>query len=829
MNGWYRDRISRGCWGRVLVFVVVLMTSLPVAAATKSSALAIKARTIIPVTAPPIENGIVLIRDGKIEAVGKDITIPADANIVEAADKVVIPGLIDALTTLAENEQEDEESAAPDNRALDAFDFYKDYRRMLAGGVTTVYVSPGRKRLIGGYGAVVKLAGDSLAERSVKDAAALRITLGEWSKNPPAIFKPPIPPGPNAPILPVEKQLPTTRMAEMAELRRVLTAAQDYQRQRSPKVDPKAEALLPVLKGELPVRVNCHTVPDILNAIRLAEEFHLRLVLEGTTEAYKLVEEIKQSGAPVVVSDAIPPGRGRTTDYVEDIALGRVNPRNAALLAKADIRLALAACDDESIADLLFVAGYAVNQGVPRERALQAVTIAPAEILGVAQRVGSIEPGKDADLVILTGEPFDVQSVVDRTLVNGKTVYTRPAEGDREGEGGESMVAIRAGKIFTASQGQINDGLILLRGSKIAYVGRPGAVPAQAQVIDAGKSVVIPGLIDMHCHLGLHWEGEPVRVDPGLPTTGPNSAALRLVSIANAVEPDDPAFQEARRYGVTSVLLAPATQGLVSGNAAVIKLAGATMQDRVVKEYAAVKFSMRGDTARLASVWEARELLKNAKEYAEKWEQYEDSRREYEHHKAADDKTAAKEPNWPARDANLELLRGLFRHQMPALVHAGRADEIHNALQVFRDEYNLDVVVLGGEDAYRVAEDLKKYNVGVCVGPNVLLYDKGKPISNADLLSRQGLRVAFHTSASSGTQYLLMHAAYAVRHGMDPDKAFRAITSCPAELLHVDDRIGSLEAGKDADLVILSGDFFDLTSRVEMVFINGRVVFEQQE
>jgi imidazolonepropionase-like amidohydrolase len=253
------------------------------------------------------------------------------------------------------------------------------------------------------------------------------------------------------------------------------------------------------------------------------------------------------------------------------------------------------------------------------------------------------------------------------------------------------------------------------------------------------------------------------------------------------------------------------------------------MQDRLVKEYAAVKFSMLGDTGRLASVWEARELLKNAKEYAEKWEEYEDSRREYEHRRAADDKTAAKEPNWPARDANLELLRGLFQHRMPALVHAGRADEIRNTLQVFRDEYGLDVIILGGQDSYRVVDDLRKYNAGVCLGPNVLLYEKGKPINNADLLSRQGLRVAFHTGASSGAQYLLMHAAYAVRHGMDPDKAFRAITSGPAELLRVDTRIGSIEAGKDADLVILSGEPFDLTSQVEKVIVNGRVVFEQQE
>lgn len=165
---------------------------------------------------------------------------------------------------------------------------------------------------------------------------------------------------------------------------------------------------------------------------------------------------------------------------------------------------------------------------------------------------------------------------------------------------------------------------------------------------------------------------------------------------------------------------------------------------------------------------------------------------------------------------------------MPALVHANRADEIHNTLTVFRDEYNLDVIILGGDDGFRVADELRKYDVGVAVGPDIIRYEKGKPINNAGLLTENGLRVALHTSATSGTQYLPMSAAYAVRYGMDEDKAFRAITTYPAELLHVDDRIGSIDEGKDADLVILSGEPFDFRSRVQKVIVNGRIVYEHE-
>ncbi|MHC4560838.1 MAG: amidohydrolase family protein, partial [Planctomycetota bacterium] len=311
------------------------------------------------------------------------------------------------------------------------------------------------------------------------------------------------------------------------------------------------------------------------------------------------------------------------------------------------------------------------------------------------------------------------------------------------------------------------------------------------------------------------------------------SSKLRLVSIARAIAPNDRGFQEVLRSGVTSVLLAPETRGLVSGNAALIKLAGDNVQDMIVKEYTAIKFSMLGDRAKLARIWEARELLKKAKEYADKWDKFEREHREYEHrreyerHKPADKKEVIKEPERPKRDPNLELLRRLFKREMPALVHANRADEIHNALKVFRDEYNLDVIILGGDDGHRVTSELRKYDIGVAIGPNIIRYEKGKLINNADILTRNGLHVAFHTSATSGTQYLPMNAAYAVRYGMDEDKAFRAITIYPAELLYVDDRIGSIDAGKDADLVILSGEPFDFSSRVEKVIVNGRVVFER--
>ena len=829
MNKRYEHFTIRNKFYLAAILILISTTTAPAIIAQETSTVAIKAGTIYPVTAPPIQNGIILILNGKIEAVGEDLKIPEGTELIDAIDKIVIPGLIDAFTTLAERGGDDEESVTPDIRAKDAFDFFGKYRRTLAGGVTTVYVSPGQRRLVGGLGAIIKLAGNSVPQRTVRDEAALRITLGELPKNPPAIFKPPIPPDPDNPILPEEKQLPTTRMAELAVLREVFTEAQQYQSKRPEEINSKIEVLLSALDGKLPIRINCHTAQDIRNAIAFAAEFNLKLIIEGATEAYKVVDVIKQSKSPVIISGILKPGRRDVKDYTRDIALGRVNPENPGVLAKAGIKFAIYAPTDETIPDLKFIAGYAISQGLSPEEALRSITITPAEILGIADRVGSIEKGKDADLVILSGEPFKIQSIVDKTLINGRVVYTRPVAETNKEKVEESHIAIRARKIFTGSRGQINNGFILIKGSKFAYVGEPKAIPQKAFVIDASKSVVIPGMIDIHSHVGLHWESEPVRMNSSGPTSGPDSSKLRLVSIANAIAPNDEGLQEVLRSGVTSVLLAPETRGLVSGNAALIKLSGCSIQDMIVKEYAAIKFSMLGDRARLARIWEARDLLKRAKEYAEKWDEYERKLPEYKHRKATDKEGVVKEPDHPERDANLELLRRLFKHEMPALVHANRADEIRNVLKVFRDEYNLDVIILGGDDGYRVIPELKKYNVGVAVGPDIIKYEKGRPINNADLLTQNGLRVAFHTSATSGTQYLPMNAAYAVRYGMDENKAFQAITSYPAELLHADDKIGSIDVGKDADLVILSGEPLDFTSRVEKVIVNGRIVFERAE
>ncbi len=814
-----------------MVFLTVL-TGLSFAAAEDAqtdSILAIKGGTVMPVSGEPLDGGIVLIRNGKIEAVGKNVKIPDNADVIDAAGKVIIPGMIGAAGMVADGGRDDEETIASDIYAIDGFDFFGRYKRILSGGVTTVYVGPGLRRLVVGYGAVVKLAGASIDEQILRRTASLGVVLGEISKNPPMVFDPPVPPGPDNMIKPAKKQLPTTRMGQIAALKNAFEKAK-WQKRTDPKhIDSGSQSLLDVLERRQDLRVTCHTAVDIRNAIALAKQYKLKLIIQGATEAYKVIDELKASGASVIVDLPVRPGSITSRDNTRDISSGRISEQNIAALADADIPFALASENSRDLVDLRFLAGYTVSRGLSTEDALKAVTLGAAKILGVADRTGSIEKGKDADLLILSGDPFELGSKVERTIVGGKTVYVKPTpqpEANSDDSDGK-IIAIKAGTILTATRGRITQGLILVRDGKIIYAGKAKAIPEKAKVIDASGKVVMPGMIDIHSHLGLHADSLSARNRSLSATSGANSSSGRLASIVHAIVGEDEAFAEALQSGVTSILLAPQGGGIIQGNAAVVKLAGVSFENLIVKEMAAVKFSMAGGSPRMAKIWQGRDTLKRAKDYADRWDRYEKQYSQYKQKKARSTPDLIKPPDLPGRDPDMELLRGLFKRQMPAIVRVDREDEIRNALKVFADEYNLDVILLGASDAWRMVSELRKYGVGIASGPNIIHYDKATPINNAAILSQKGLRVALHTSATSGTQYLPLSCAYAIHNGMDPDRAFQAVTFVPAQLLHVEDRIGSIEAGKDADIVILSGEPFEFTTQVEQVIVDGHTVYRR--
>jgi imidazolonepropionase-like amidohydrolase len=844
--------------------VLGLLALLPgiTAHAQSSGVVAIRAGKILTMNGPAITNGVILIRSGKIVEVGPKVKIPADAQIIDARTRVVMPGLVAAYSTLGVG-ADPEESISPDIRARDTFDYFADYKSLLRGGLTTVYLSTSAHRLVSGQGAVVKLAGDNPATRTLRSPADVRVMLGTPAKTPPALFRPAIPPTTDNPLLPAQHQLPSARPAQFAVLRQffadarrlgkgslghpIAVGASDAGLHLAER-DEKLRTVLPILNQQEPLRINANTALDIRQALDFADEQHIKIVLEGVTEGWRLADEIAHRHIPVVARTPLQPGRTVAADYTRDITNGKVNVDNIALLVRAGVTVALEPTADSDLTDLLFLAGSQAAYGLSPENALKTITVNAAEAMGVGNRIGSISPGHDADLLILSGAPLATTTHIDMTLVNGSVVYTRPAAVTPAG----SLTAIRAGKILTVTQGVIENGVILIRDGKIVGINRDGVYPADAHVIDASHSVVMPGIIDTQSFLGLHTDTEPSLPSLGsagpraggrrrgggqflqqapVQTAGPTGASTRM-KLVEALLPGDPAFAEALRGGVTEVLLSPPVSGTLCGQATLLKTlpgsyADPTSRGRVVKETAAIVFNMQGEP-RMGQPWLFRDLLTASKGYQQRSAQAARDHKQWEQDRD-DAKLQKKDPPIEpefTKDEDQEPLAAMFRGEIPAFVHANRADEIMAALKVFRDENSLPLTLVEAADGFRVAEEIRKRNTSVVLGPEILRTDKGQIVNNAEALSHAGVSVQFASGSGSGTQFLRLSAANAVRHGMDPEEALRALTLNPARTLHVENRLGSIEVGKDADLVILNGDPLEVTTHVEKAIVNGKVAYD---
>ncbi len=394
------------------------------AEATAAGRLAIAGGTVYTMAGQPIENGVILVKDGKIEKVGANLTIPAGYAVINARDFVVMPGLVAARSNLGLTSNfrmqtsidEISTPAVPEIEVKQAIE-PQDVHFQLAheSGLTSALVTPGDLNVIGGQGLAVKTWGQVVDQIIIKDRAVMVFGLGSKAKR--------------------KQQMPSTRMGVAALLRQTLTKAREYKDSREtyeknkkgtpPARDLSLEALVPVIKGEMPVIIHAERKDDILTALRIADEFKLKIVLDGATDAYKLVDEIKTRGIPVILEEIM-----RGAGNIEDKDFNNFNP---AILAKAGIPVAFR--PKEGLwywpaagltgGDLLEIAAYACRFGMPEEAALKAVTIEAAKIAGISDRVGSLEPGKDADLIILGGHPLKTASVPEAVFIGGKIIYQK--------------------------------------------------------------------------------------------------------------------------------------------------------------------------------------------------------------------------------------------------------------------------------------------------------------------------------------------------------------------------------------------------------------------
>jgi len=403
--------------------------------------IAIRAGTILPISNAPIENGTILIKDGKIAALGQNVAVGADARVIDASGKFVMPGLIDAQSRLfvIDSELNESSSVAPELNILDGLDpFVKEAPEVAAQGVTAIYISPGSRSLIGGSSAVLKLNGSKdIGKMLLKGDVAVKAAIGVSANNESSSL------GRLANYSSIREALLETKLyihnkekyeRELAEYNKK-KAEYDKKKKANPaeKIDkpkrparfgpnPTHEVLAKVLSKEIPLQIEAHRVTDILNALRLADEFGFKLILDKCTEGYLVAEEIARRKAPVILGPV-------STSFADmpRLEYRHHDIRNAAILSEKGIKLALGVSgrDGASSKFIALAAAMAVANGMDRDMALRAVTLTPAEILGVADRIGSLEVGKDADIVILSGHPLDTLSQVEMVLIEGKTVFER--------------------------------------------------------------------------------------------------------------------------------------------------------------------------------------------------------------------------------------------------------------------------------------------------------------------------------------------------------------------------------------------------------------------
>ncbi len=374
-------------------------------------AIAITNARILPVSGPAIDRGTVLIRGGKIAAAGAGVPVPAGARVIDAAGKTITPGLIESATQIGIVEiqggaegTDDQASTDKDlSAAFNVVDSFNGDSTVIpvtrVDGITRAVVMPaGSGHALLGQGALFDLSGAQVPASVVKAPIAMFANLGEAGA----------------------ASEGGSRASAMLRLREALQDAIDYDRNRAAwnaaqrrqyargRLD--LEALVPVVRGQLPLAINANRASDLLAAMRLADEFRLKLVLMGAAEGWMVASQLVAHKVPVVVKPL--------TDIPTFDALA-ATLENPARLAKAGVSLVLSSFDTHNARNIRQEAGNAIAYGLGPDVALRAVTLEPARVWGVVERLGSLEVGKDADVVVWSGDPFELTTNVERVFING--------------------------------------------------------------------------------------------------------------------------------------------------------------------------------------------------------------------------------------------------------------------------------------------------------------------------------------------------------------------------------------------------------------------------
>ncbi|MCP3919942.1 MAG: amidohydrolase family protein [bacterium] len=915
---------------------------------------ALQAGTVYTVAGDRVLEGgaTILIQGGKITAVGTDVEVPAGVRVVDyGPDAVIAPGFVAADTSYGRANAAPR-TADPSLRAIDHFDPYSNYWTAVTNGVTTGYIAPARGRLIAGQGAVVKLAGEADGERVVSASAGLHGSISRDARSTPGYWEPPVPATVDVGLGYEQPQLPRTTMGAVIALGELLGFAKDGRDLAEEYGAQTGPQLKELIDAKTTWRMGAETETEVRALLQFFGEHQLPLVIDGASGAAAIAETIAAAKVGVI---AAPYSRG-TSDFGKGEDAAWPQHDTISKLVAGGVRVAIKPSLNAPALDLLFAAGRARRGGMDATAALRAITLTPAELLGVADRVGSIAMGKDADFAVLSGAPFDSGTNVVATWVDGDVAWKAHET---------AAVVIQVEELYLGDGEVIAPGEILVEDGVIAALGRRVGRPRGATVVRG--QAAMPGMIDALGHLGLE---------------GSRKSFSTRFDLRRIVEPGDYADKRVARSGVTTVNLASRV-GPGSGSPTMAyKPAGEDLERMVIKAPNALLMQWTAPI-RTTSGAQVKSALKKALEYKTKWEEYEKAiaawkppapkaeeadeddeeddeededaeeedekddkkkkkkkkkdkmparpvtgvwegtvalttgatalrlqlqdnegelagnmrtadlpelvhltgaREEYtvkleglsevgvlrveaelgrdeddekdtlvgkgfhgeaeyaieltkvsgdykiakrpERRRTEDVKPPKGKPRSPGINPELEPLRQAMFGNASVIVSVERDDEILACVETF-EQYGIKPVLRGAQDAHKVLGDLQGRVAGVLLSRTITTTTAKTGTAERNRyaeISNAGIPIAFYSNAEEGAVELAAAAAWAVARGMSPDDALRALTSGAAAMLSIDDRVGRLSVGLDADVLLLDGAPLDPATSVLRAWVNGREV-----
>lgn len=807
-----------------LVWSALFSLALPVGlieAVAQSTPIVIKAKKIYTVTSGTIDNGEILIEDGKIKQVGTKVNAPAGAN--ELSANVVMPGMIDAHSHGALDRSSQSGIPGPITSEWKAVEHFNPNDPMipiaLSGGVTSMITRSGSGIISSGQAVAVKLRSDPSKDMILKPYVDLKMAIRTLIRLRP-------------------NETPATLMGWYATASEHFRRAKEYLKEwedyevgkvsDKPEINERLEAFAAVLRGEVMVHLHVSYPGEVMMGMHLAREYGFidRMTLAHAVDTYPIAEILAKTDIIPVVG---PSFMGR--NYGD-----RVTHNTLKVLMEAGVRASIQTDKgSEQAKSFREYGSFHIRHGLKEEHALEALTINGARAMMLDDRIGSIEVGKDADLVLMNGPPFDVHAErIEKVLVDGVVEFERkqwrqmalptkvgpfePVKG--RFEAGDRSFVITNAHIFTISQGNIPNGTLVVEDGKITEVSTGRGTPRGMPVLDVGGRVVMPGWVNARAYPN-DWMGDPKwqsqnneNIEPIVPE----------MDARFAFDPWFPSFEVIRELGITAQNITPGHLNLIGGRGVGIKTSGMDVEKMVRKSPTSVVFSLDPSSIRYwakdsqvevtleTAVRMIRNTLDGAKKYFEKSGEY---------------------------NQRFEALRPLLEGEVPAIFQANTVEEIRAAMRLSED-FTLRLIISGGVQAYRLAEDLARANVSVILGTgptHETIRGGGEGYSDESpaLLSRAGVKVSF--LGASGSRRIMptgalggepaLNAAWAFRNGTPEQEALKMLTLHAAEMIGMEDRIGSIDVGKDADFMILEGHPFDYRVLPQMVFIDGELVFRE--